>query len=91
MIGGIIFVGSQAWEWKNFISGEYGAVTTKGGNILQFVDGEGHRVALKDIAVPIKGDRVEHQANNGIWFDSGETLPTYSLEEVKAGFMANGK
>ena len=89
IIGGIIFVGSQAWEWKNFISGEYGAVTTKGGNILQFVDGEGHRVALKDVAIPMKGDRVEHDANNGIWFDSGETLPTYSLDEVKAGFIAN--
>ena len=26
IIGGIIFVGSQAWEWKNFIKGEFGAV-----------------------------------------------------------------
>ena len=89
VIGGVIFVGSQAWEWKNFISGEYGAVTTKGGNILQFVDGDGHRVALEDIAVPIQGDRVEHEASNGIWFDSGESLPTYSLDEIKAGFIAN--
>ncbi|WPY98206.1 cytochrome c oxidase subunit 3 [Christiangramia sp. OXR-203] len=89
IIGGIIFVGSQAWEWKNFISGEYGAVTTKGGNILQFVDGEGHRVALSEIAIPIEGDRVEHKANNGIWFDSGADLPTYSLDEIKAGFAAN--
>jgi hypothetical protein len=24
-----IFVGSQAWEWKNFIK-EYGAIETKG-------------------------------------------------------------
>ena len=89
IIGGIIFVGSQAWEWKNFINGEYGAVTTKGGNILQFVDGEGHRVALSEIAIPIEGDRVEHEANNGIWFDSGADLPTYSLDEIKAGFAAN--
>jgi len=89
IIGGIIFVGSQAWEWKNFISGEYGAVTTKGGNILQFVDGEGHRVALSEIAIPIEGDRVEHEANNGIWFDSGADLPTYSIDEIKAGFAAN--
>ena len=44
MVG--IFVGSQAWEWKNFIKGEYGAIETKGGSLLQFVDKEGHRVAL---------------------------------------------
>ena len=36
IIGGAIFVGSQAWEWKTFIQGDYGAVQTKGGNILQF-------------------------------------------------------
>ena len=33
IIGGAIFVGSQAWEWSNFIRGEYGAVETKGGQI----------------------------------------------------------
>ncbi|MCB7482399.1 cytochrome c oxidase subunit 3 [Christiangramia sediminis] len=89
IIGGAIFVGSQAWEWKNFISGEYGAVTTKGGNVLQFIDGEGERVALSEIAVPIAGTRVEHESNNGIWFDAGQDLPTYSLDEVKAGFIQN--
>ena len=31
-----IFVGSQGWEWATFIKGDYGAVQTKGGNILQF-------------------------------------------------------
>src|SRR6056300_661705 len=34
IIGGLIFVGSQAWEWSTFIKGEYGAVETKGGRIL---------------------------------------------------------
>jgi hypothetical protein len=29
IIGGMIFVG-QAWEWNNFIKGEYGAIETKG-------------------------------------------------------------
>ena len=29
IIGGIIFVGSQAWEWATFIKGDYGAVQTK--------------------------------------------------------------
>ncbi|CAL65178.1 cytochrome c oxidase subunit 3 [Christiangramia forsetii] len=89
IIGGVIFVGSQAWEWKNFISGEYGAVTTKGGNVLQFINGEGERVGLSEIAVPIVGDRVAHDGSNGIWFDSGEDLPSYSLAEVKAGFIQN--
>ena len=38
IIGGLIFVGSQAWEWATFIKGDYGAVETKGGKIVQFLD-----------------------------------------------------
>ena len=37
IIGGAIFVGSQAWEWATFIKGDYGAVETRGGRILQIV------------------------------------------------------
>ncbi|MDX1760840.1 MAG: cytochrome c oxidase subunit 3 [Christiangramia sp.] len=89
ILGGLVFVGSQAWEWNTFIKGDYGAVTTKGGNVLQFLNTEGERVSLAEIAVPIAGDRVEHESNNGVWFDSGKDLPTYTLEEVKAGFIQN--
>ncbi|MGA9324521.1 MAG: cytochrome oxidase subunit III, partial [Salegentibacter sp.] len=45
LIGGLIFLGSQAWEWTHFIEGEYGAVETKAGQILQFVDEHGERVS----------------------------------------------
>ena len=58
IIGGFIFLGSQAWEWKNFIKGEYGAVETKGGSILQFVkkqeDGTFKRVALADFSATLQ-------------------------------------
>ena len=89
ILGGLVFVGSQAWEWSTFIKGDYGAVTTKGGNVLQFLNTEGERVSLAEIAVPMAGERMEHESNNGIWFDSGKDLPTYTLEEVKAGFIQN--
>lgn len=88
IIGGAIFVGSQAWEWKNFISGEYGAVETKGGQILQFVDETGHRVALHDIAVHVEGDRAQHESKNGVWYSSEKALPTYTIDEVIKGFEA---
>ncbi|PKV49457.1 cytochrome c oxidase subunit 3 [Aquimarina sp. MAR_2010_214] len=87
IIGGAIFVGSQAWEWKNFIKGEYGAVETKGGQILQFVDAEGHRVGLKDIAIiDTHKDRAQHERKNGIWYEKEGTLPTYTIEEIRTGF-----
>ncbi len=90
IIGGAIFVGSQAWEWKNFIKGEYGAVETKGGQILQFVDTEGHRVGLKEIAiVESHAYRAQHEEKNGVWYEKEATLPTYTIDEIRAGFAKN--
>ncbi len=90
IIGGAIFVGSQAWEWKNFIKGEYGAVETRGGQILQFVSADsGERIALSSFASSQASDRAQHAADNGIWYVDEATLPTYSVAEVQEGFLAN--
>ena len=90
IIGGIIFVGSQAWEWATFIKGDYGAVKTKGGNILQFLDAEtSKRVSVDDFAFEFSSVRNQHQSYNGIWYDNEGTLPTFNIEEVIAGFEAN--
>ena len=89
IIGGLIFVGSQAWEWKNFIKGEYGAIETKGGSLLQFVDKEGHRVALADFAATLPEEREQLARSKGGWFMSEPSLPSYSVAEVQAGFKAH--
>ena len=89
IIGGMIFVGSQAWEWKNFIKGEYGAVETKGGSLLQFVDTAGKRVALADFAKTLPKEREQLTSGKGRWFMSEGSLPTYTIAEIKAGFKAN--
>ncbi|WP_452221086.1 cytochrome c oxidase subunit 3 [Lacinutrix salivirga] len=96
IIGGIIFVGSQAWEWNTFIKGEYGAVQTKGGNILQFgeyktIDGEEKfkRVAVADFAKTIPDERVQHVRKNGLWFVGENALPAYTINEVYEGLKAN--
>jgi cytochrome c oxidase subunit 3 len=93
IVGGFIFLGSQAWEWKNFIKGEYGAVETKGGSILQFVkkgaDGAYERVALADFALTLPEDREQLNRNNGFWFMSEATIPSHSINEVVQGFKAD--
>ena len=89
IIGGLIFVGSQAWEWKNFIKGEYGAIETKGGSLLQFVDKEGRQVALADFAATLPSEREELTRDKGSWFMSEPALPSYSVAEVQAGFKAH--
>ena len=97
IIGGLIFVGSQAWEWATFIKGDYGAIQTKGGNILQFgeyVEKDGEqlfkRVAIKDFAIEAAHDvREQHQRKNGIWFMNEGSLPSYTVDEVMHGLEAN--
>ena len=89
IIGGLIFVGSQAWEWKNFIKGEYGAIETKGGSLLQFVDNTGKRVKLEDFAVSLPKEREQLTRNKGKWFMDEASLPTYTVAEVQAGFKAH--
>jgi cytochrome c oxidase subunit 3 len=90
IIGGLIFVGSQAWEWKNFIAGEYGAVKTKGGKILQFVDANGDRVALEEFATVGTRDVQAYGNSQGVWYQSsGDIGTTYNIDEVRRGFAAN--
>jgi cytochrome c oxidase subunit 3 len=90
IIGGLIFVGSQAWEWKNFIHGEYGAIETKGGSLLQFVDATGKRVALEEFAdTSIPKEREQLTRGKAKWFMEEGSLPTYSVEQIQAGFKSH--
>ena len=90
IIGGAIFVGSQAWEWATFIKGDFGALETKGGRVLQFVSADsGDRLALRDFAETLHEDRVNHEKKNGIWYYKGDALPSYSLNEVVEGVKSN--
>ena len=90
IIGGAVFVGSQAWEWKNFIKGEYGALETKGGMIIQFVDATSNkRVSIDEFAVYKPEYREQHKSNNGLWYFSEPALDQYSVEEVTEGFMSD--
>ena len=90
IIGGIIFVGSQAWEWNTFINGTYGAVKTTDGKILQFVDVDGKQIALADFVVGDRGDvREQHTKKNGLWFEEEATIAQYSIAQVISSFEAN--
>ena len=90
IIGGAIFVGSQAWEWATFIKGDFGALETKGGRVLQFVSADsGDRLALRDFAETLNEERVDHEKKNGIWYYQGDALPSYSLNEVVEGVKSN--
>jgi len=88
IIGGLIFLGSQAWEWKNFIGGTYGSLVLQDGKIVQFVDDTGHLMALEEfVTKSASNERVAHTRSNGLWYvqDAG-TLPPYTVSEVIESF-----
>ncbi|MDT0605661.1 cytochrome c oxidase subunit 3 [Croceitalea rosinachiae] len=90
IIGGAIFVGSQAWEWATFIKGDYGALETKGGRVLQFVKADtGERAAITSFAATLAEDRAQDTRDKGVWYTDEATLPTVSLNEVIEGFKSN--
>jgi len=89
IIGGFIFLGSQAWEWKNFIHGQYGAIETKGGSILQFVDKNGNRIALEKFAANLPVEREQLTREKGKWFMEESAIPNYTVAEIQAGFKAH--
>ena len=89
VVGGLIFLGSQAWEWKTFINGSYGAVALSDGKIVQFVDDSGKQISLESFAAPTHSERVRQTKNNGIWFEQEAALPPVTLEQVKEGFASH--
>jgi len=88
IIGGVIFVGSQAWEWKNFIAGGYGAVKTKSGNLLQFTDADGKRYRMSDFVVASEAMRTQHESSKGLWHVAEAPLPPYAMKDVVSSFAA---
>jgi cytochrome c oxidase subunit 3 len=89
ILGGAVFLGSQAWEWKNFIQGSYGAVQLNDGKIIQFVDATGHQITLESFAADLESERVQHTKNTGLWFVEEAPLPEFTVDEVIAGFNAH--
>ena len=89
IIGGLIFVGSQAWEWKTFINGSYGAVELNDGKIVQFVDESGKQIALSEFVHHQDAERTQLTRNKGLWYMKEASLPPFTVAEVVQSFNAN--
>ena len=89
ILGGAIFLGSQAWEWKNFIGGSYGAIQLNDGKIVQFVDASGHQVTLESFVSSSPSERTQHTKNKGLWFVEEAPLKPFTVNEVVEGFKSH--
>ncbi len=66
IVGGLIFVGSQAWEWYHFIHGtELGALQLADGTIVQWVDEAKNAFMIPGVADAVTGSEAAAMIANG--------------------------
>ena len=82
IVGGFIFVGSQAWEWYHFIIGDSGAIETSHQEILHVYNAEGERLSFGQL---VHGMEEGHASNHGETFSKAEVLT--SLESNKEYYL----
>ncbi|GCD80029.1 cytochrome c oxidase subunit 3 [Schleiferia thermophila] len=76
IVGGFIFLGSQAWEWYHFIKGEHGSVKVEN-HVYYIADENGHRVSLAQL---VHG--IEHAHH-------GDHHEKFTDSQVISAFLAN--
>jgi cytochrome c oxidase subunit 3 len=77
IIGGAIFLGSQAWEWYHFIIGDKGALELNDKTVVHVVNQEGDMLSFSQL---VNGLENGHASNHG---------EKFSQEEVFAAFKSN--
>jgi cytochrome c oxidase subunit 3 len=77
IIGGLIFVGSQAWEWKTSSKGNT-VLLKQRRKFTQFVDKEGNRVALAEFATTLPEEREQLTRKKRKWFMDEPSLLVFS-------------
>ncbi len=75
IIGGFMFLGSQAWEWYHFISGDKGAVQLENLDVMYLSDMDGKIMTLHELVEGKPGVHGEHYH--------------FTTEEVRSAFASN--
>ncbi len=75
IIGGFFFLGSQAWEWSHFISGDKGGVQLETNEVLYLSDADGKIVTLSELII---GGEAAHGGHYH-----------FTTEQLQAAFAEN--
>ncbi len=77
VIGGFIFLGSQAWEWYHFIHGDKGAVQMVDNTVMYVtpIDGDGEIISLYELVTDMEKPHGSHYH--------------FTTEQVRKAFAAN--
>ena len=81
IIGGFIFLGSQAWEWYHFISGSKGGIELHDRSIVHIVNAEGVVLSFSQV---VHGMESGHSSNHGEEFTSEEVFGAFKADNSLA-------
>jgi cytochrome c oxidase subunit 3 len=75
IVGGFIFLGSQAWEWGHFIHGDKGGIELANHDIVHVVDSDAHFYSIYDL----------------VGVDSYADDVNITIDDVKGALMADSQ
>ena len=81
VVGGLIFVGSQAWEWYHFILGDKGAIELNDRSIVHIVNAEGESISFSQL---VHGMEHGHASNHADVFTKDEVFSAFKADNTLA-------
>ena len=88
IVGGAIFLGSQAWEWGHFIHGDKGGIDTKTEYVVHIAEGE--ELASVYTLMGVDGhDGSHHHFSVEEVLSNLETNPQYNIRKANREYLSN--
>jgi len=88
IVGGAIFLGSQAWEWGHFIHGDKGGIDTKTEYVVHIAEGE--ELASVYTLMGVDGhDGSHHHFSVEEVLSTLETNPQYNIRKANREYLSN--
>ena len=88
IVGGFMFLGSQAWEWGHFIHGDKGGIETKTDFVVHIAEGEELSSAYHLMGVD-GHDGTDHHFTTEDIIQSLENKPEFNIRKADRSYLSN--
>jgi len=90
IVGGLMFLGSQAWEWGHFIHGDKGGIDTKTEFVAHIAEGN-QLSSVYSLMDADKYDGTDHEFTLEEVIINLEKKPTYNIRKADRTYLTNAE
>ena len=90
IVGGFMFLGSQAWEWGHFIHGDKGAIDTKTESIVHIAESE-KMSSVYNLMEADGHDGSHHHFTINDVINKLETKPNFNIRTANKSYLSNSE